>query len=108
MIYVTGDTHGDIERFKSREMKKLGSGDTLIICGDFGFLWDDSRAERNALKKLASKDYTIAFVDGCHELMETTKTLICSKVCLSPNGTAERFTVSRQILFILCADKFSP
>ena len=21
MIYVTGDTHGDIERFKSREMK---------------------------------------------------------------------------------------
>ena len=56
MIYVTGDTHGDIERFKSREMKKLGNGDTLIICGDFGFLWDDSRAERNALKKLASKD----------------------------------------------------
>ena len=102
MIYVTGDTHGDIERFKSREMKKLGNGDTLIICGDFGFLWDDSRAERNALKKLASKDYTIAFVDGCHENFDMLE------VCLSPNGTAERFTVSRQILFILCADKFSP
>lgn len=67
MIYATGDTHGDIERFKSPEMKKLRSGDTLIICGDFGFFWDDSRRERSAIKKLASKNYTIAFVDGCHE-----------------------------------------
>lgn len=75
LIYVTGDTHGDIERFKSREMKKLGSGDTLIICGDFGFLWDDSRAERNALKKLASKDYTIAFIDGCHENFDMLESL---------------------------------
>lgn len=67
VIYVTGDTHGDITRFKSPEMKKLRRGDTLIIAGDFGFLWDDSRQERANLKKLAEKDYTIAFIDGCHE-----------------------------------------
>ncbi|MDE5619573.1 MAG: metallophosphoesterase [Ruminococcus sp.] len=67
MIYVTGDTHGDIERFKAPELKKLRRGDTLIICGDFGFLWDNSKKEASALKKLMSKDYTIAFIDGCHE-----------------------------------------
>lgn len=35
MIYLTGDLHGDIERLKSKEMKKLKKGDTLIVCGDF-------------------------------------------------------------------------
>ena len=67
MIYVTGDTHGEIERFKDPEFKKLGKGDILIICGDFGFIWDNSRSEKASLKKLMSKDYTIAFIDGCHE-----------------------------------------
>lgn len=67
MIYVTGDTHGDIDRFKDSAMKKLKKNDTLIICGDFGFFWDGSKKEKSVLKKLASKDYTIAFVDGCHE-----------------------------------------
>ncbi len=67
MVYVTGDTHGDISRFKSRELKKVGKGDVLIICGDFGFIWNRSKQERADLKKLMEKDYTIAFVDGCHE-----------------------------------------
>jgi len=67
VIYVTGDTHGDITRFKSSEMKKLSRGDTLIIAGDFGFIWDDSKQEKAALKKLAEKNFRIAFVDGCHE-----------------------------------------
>ena len=55
MIYVTGDTHGDIDRFKDSQMKKLGRGDTLIICGDFGFFWDGSKKEQQMLKKLAAK-----------------------------------------------------
>ena len=67
MIYVTGDTHGDITRFKSSEMKKLSRGDTLIIAGDFGFIWNDSKQEKAALKRLAEKNFRIAFVDGCHE-----------------------------------------
>lgn len=67
MVYVTGDTHGNIERFKEKILKKLKKGDTLIICGDFGFLWNDSRQEKNNLKKLSSLKYNVAFVDGCHE-----------------------------------------
>ena len=56
MIYVTGDTHGDITRFKDPQMKKLKKGDTLIICGDFGFIWDNSKKEKADLKKLLSND----------------------------------------------------
>lgn len=67
MVYVTGDMHGEWDRFKSKEMRKLRRGDTLLVCGDFGFLWDGSRKERSVLKKMEALPYTIAFVDGCHE-----------------------------------------
>lgn len=67
MIYVTGDTHGDITRFKDPKIKKLRKDDTLIICGDFGFIWDGSEREKSTLKKLSECGFTIAFLDGCHE-----------------------------------------
>lgn len=67
MIYITGDTHGDIDRFKTSDFRKIHKGDTLIICGDFGFIWNGSKSEKSVLKKLSGKDYTIAFIDGCHE-----------------------------------------
>lgn len=67
MIYVTGDTHGDYSRFRDPAFKKLHRGDTLIICGDFGFFWDGSRKEKSIIKKITGKGYTIAFLDGCHE-----------------------------------------
>ena len=55
MLYVTGDTHGDFERFFQPELKKLKKGDTLFVCGDFGFIWDDSETEQKMLKKLGSQ-----------------------------------------------------
>lgn len=67
MIYVTGDTHGDFSRFKDPQMKKLRKNDILIICGDFGFIWDGTRKEKNVLKKIMELGYTVAFIDGCHE-----------------------------------------
>ena len=36
MIYVTGDTHGQIDRFKEKPVAGLKKGDTLIVLGDFG------------------------------------------------------------------------
>ena len=65
LIYITGDIHGDKRRFD--EAKRLRAGDTLIVCGDFGFLWDGGAAEERMLKKLGKKKYAIAFVDGAHE-----------------------------------------
>jgi len=67
VIYITGDLHGEMSRFDSPQMKKLKKGDTLIVCGDFGFLWDGGEKEEKNLKKLGNKKYMILFVDGTHE-----------------------------------------
>jgi len=70
MLYITGDTHGDFKRFSNPKLKKLKKGDTLIICGDFGFIWNNSREEQRTLKKLGKKKYNICFIDGTHENFE--------------------------------------
>lgn len=70
MVYVTGDMHGDMERFSGKAMRKLKKGDTLIVCGDFGFVWNGTRQEQRNLRKLARKKYTVAFLDGAHENFE--------------------------------------
>ena len=45
MIYITGNTHGDINRFETEQTKKFTSEDYLIICGDFGFIWNGGKRE---------------------------------------------------------------
>ena len=67
MVYITGDMHADFSRFSAPEMRPLKRGDTLIVCGDFGFLWSGGRAEQKVLKKLTQLPYTILFLDGTHE-----------------------------------------
>ena len=63
MIYITGDFHGEYGKFKSAEMRKLKKGDTLIICGDFGFVWDNSKIEQKILKKLAGKEKCMDIIE---------------------------------------------
>lgn len=67
MIFVTGDTHGDLSKLKVSKLKK---GDTLIICGDFGFVWDGSAEELKRLNWLSKRKYQILFVEGAHENFE--------------------------------------
>lgn len=67
MIYVTGDLHGQLSRFDDPALRRLKEKDTLLVCGDFGFLWDGSAAEMNTLRKLSKKKFNICFVDGTHE-----------------------------------------
>ena len=87
-IYVTGDTHGSqshgmysIDGFMHRlnttsfpEQKELSKEDYMIICGDFGGVWDtnrfcvqESREEKNSLDWLESKPFTTLFIPGNHE-----------------------------------------
>ena len=70
MILITGDIHGDFNRFKDKRLKKLRKSDALIICGDFGFIWDGSRREKRILKRLGRRRYNILFVEGSHENFE--------------------------------------
>lgn len=67
MIYITGDTHGELEKFKTKEFKKLKKTDYLIILGDFGFIWDGSKAEKSKLKWLSKRRYKILFLTGTHD-----------------------------------------
>lgn len=71
ILAITGDTHGEEGRFLHPEEllnKYLKEGDYLFVCGDFGYLFDDSYRERQFLKFLAEDiPYTICFCDGNHE-----------------------------------------
>ena len=67
MVFVTGDTHGDPNRLSKNNLKSLNEGDTLIVCGDFGFIWDRSKTEQKLLKELSKRKYNICFIDGTHE-----------------------------------------
>ena len=69
MIYVTGDTHSDFERLSSRRLKFMKADDVLLICGDFGFVWDGSKKERKILTDLGKRPYNICFIDGAHDNM---------------------------------------
>ena len=52
MICITGDIHGDLSRFNDKHIKKLRKNDYLLVCGDFGFLWDGTKREKHILTKL--------------------------------------------------------
>lgn len=67
MIYVTGDMHGDPARLSDPALRRLKKGDILLVCGDFGFIWNNSTAEQKLLRRISRQKYTIAFLDGRHE-----------------------------------------
>ena len=64
LIYVTGDMHAEFKRFYTKKLKKT---DTLIICGDFGFIWSGTEQEKKTLKKIGTFPFKTLFIDGTHE-----------------------------------------
>ena len=78
MIYITGDTHipADIGKLSSKrfpEQKNLAKNDYVIICGDFGGVWDESNEEKYWIKWLNKKSFTTIFIDGNHENFDLLK-----------------------------------
>ena len=73
MIYITGDCHREFNRFNINafpEQKEMTKEDYVIICGDFGGIWDrveESDTEKWWLDWLEQKSFTTLFVDGNHE-----------------------------------------
>ena len=87
-VFVTGDTHGphpfgykSVDGFMKRfhkdnfsEQKNLTKNDFVIICGDFGGIWDcnrfitgESDDEKFSLDWLENRPFTTLFVPGNHE-----------------------------------------
>ncbi len=73
MIYITGDCHADFRRFSTNifpEQREMTKEDYVIICGDFGGVWnkdEESPREKWDLNWLEDKPFTTLFVDGNHE-----------------------------------------
>ena len=87
-VFVTGDTHGPekigwhstdgfIPRLNVKnfpEQRELTKDDFLIICGDFGGIWETNRErfaessqEKYSLDWLEDKPFTTLFIPGNHE-----------------------------------------
>lgn len=72
MIYITGDCHQDFQRFQTHnfpEQFEMTKEDFVIICGDFGGIWNNSETEheKRLMDDLESLPFTTLFVDGNHE-----------------------------------------
>ena len=73
MIYITGDIHVNPSRFNTQsfpEQKEMTKDDYVIICGDFGLVWDyqgENKEENFWLNWLEDKPFTTLFVSGNHE-----------------------------------------
>lgn len=69
-VYITGDCHANFHKFSTDyfpEQKELTKEDFVIVCGDFGGVWSDTKEERYWLNWLSRKRFTTLFVDGNHE-----------------------------------------
>lgn len=82
MIYLTGDTHAEFQRFAKRRFfgyKGLNKNDMVIVLGDFGGIWcSNDRAKFNLTDKMVKEEmywlnwlshlpFKICWVDGNHE-----------------------------------------
>lgn len=72
MIYLTGDTHGqiDIKKITSKcwpEQFKLSRNDYLVVLGDFGLYWRNDRTYEYLRDFYHGRKYTVLWVDGNHE-----------------------------------------
>lgn len=69
MIYVTGDCHGEYQRFSVKnfpQQKDMSRKDFVIVWGDFG-IWHKDKTEQWWFKWLSEKNFTILFIDVNHE-----------------------------------------
>ena len=70
MIYATGDLHGNTLRFQPQyfpEQAGMTKDDYMIVCGDFGCVWNGDKSDDPQLDRLEALPFTVLFLDGNHE-----------------------------------------
>ncbi len=70
MVYITGDMHGCLERLYDKGFRKLKSGDVLIVCGDFGYIFNGGKTQEQVIDYLSTRRFVTAFVDGTHDNLD--------------------------------------
>ena len=79
-IYLTGDTHGDLKRFGTKnfpEQKEMTKEDIVFQLGDFGVIWGPQSINEEIywMEWLADKPWTTIVVAGNHENWEKIESL---------------------------------
>lgn len=76
MIYITGDIQADFSRIEEDKypiQSDMTKNDYVIICGNFGRVWNyilESMYEKQWIDWLDNKKITTLFVDWNHEHFE--------------------------------------
>lgn len=77
-MYICGDTHGmyDIDKLRHRYFDSSGltKNDYVLICGDFGGVWDCGKHDKLIQEWFGNKPWTTLWVDGNHENHEALDT----------------------------------
>lgn len=68
-IYITGDTHIPIDIRKLttkyfKEQKELTKDDFVIVCGDFGGVWDGGKHDKYWQSWLQKKNFSTLYAWG--------------------------------------------
>lgn len=71
-MYITGDLHGgmDIKKLNKHNFPQqefLTKKDYVLICGDFGLVWNNDSEEKYWRNWLNTRNFTTLFVDGNHD-----------------------------------------
>ena len=118
MIYITGDTHGELHALTENrhlpDKPAFTAQDKLIVCGDFGFVfevrrtneryWDDDKLDY--LEQFFPAE--ILFVSGNHENFDRLATYPQEERC---GGTVRRirkniFLLQRGEVYVIEGKKF--
>ena len=68
MIWITGDTHGEVSRLEEIQAQyQLTESDMLVVAGDFGCVFNLGPRDEQKLDRLEALPYVVLFVDGNHE-----------------------------------------
>ena len=79
MILITGDIHGshDIHKLSNKGnpdfkdiFNSMTKDDYVIICGDFGLVWNNDKEDMWWRSWLNDRPFTTLFVDGNHEIFD--------------------------------------
>lgn len=68
-VWITGDCHGEFNRFtrKQREKLDIKPDDFVIVCGDVGLLWADDKEFQYNLEFFKTVPFTILWIAGNHD-----------------------------------------
>lgn len=92
MVYITGDTQG----FPAAKVYDKKS-DSLIVCDDFGCVWDGSKSDRYWQKRYEERLFTTLFFSWM-ETMKTTEYLQNSRLKTNMAAQFIKFSQAYSIL----------